>query len=660
MTRSLSKVFICCLISSAPILAQQKDVAFSKSNFPNPQALKLAGIKMSEGTEYIANGEYAAAVKDFLVADSINPNNADLNAKIGVCYLNGVNKALCLTYFRKAYQIKKSVSSRIDYFLARGYHLNYQWDSAIAEYQIALKTTPRDKDEINKEIEECNNGKALMQQPVKAPMVNMGKLINGPFSDFRPLISSDGNEIIFTSRRHSSLSTDLSTVTGEYLDDIWISYKKNGMWDTVRNLDPPVNTIDNDDCAFLGPDNKTLYLIREGRSGDIYKCFYTDDHGWSLPVSIGDSINSMYSESSMCLSPDGRTMYFSSDRPGGIGKKDIYISTKQGDSSWNSPVNMGSTINTVYDEDGVFMNPDGKTLYFSSKGHNTMGGYDIFMTTNKDGVWSDAQNLGYPINTPDDDIYFSTSDNGLYGYYGRTTDSNRLDIYKVTMTAFMPKEWVYNGAITDSVSHKKLKVGFEFFDKATGTSSPFGADTITGKYSVTMMAGHQYTIRAKAFMYNDFSIDINVPDTALYSQTVQDIVMVKQHPKPLMADSCIPSMAKMMKMFKGGVKDTEVVRYAIAHLDGKLCLKDMRFTIQLGAFHSLKSFNFKKYVKKIDTETAPDGVIHVTSGSFENYEEAHKALDKLKKKGLKDAWIMGTYNGRRYVLKELLHPPTGN
>jgi len=658
MKRKLSYVFICTLISAAS-LAQQKDVSFSKANF-TPQALKLAGQKMSEGTAYIQNGEYAAAVTDFLVADSINPNNADLNAKIGVCYLNGVNKALCLTYFRKAFQIKKSVSSRIDYFLARGYHLNCQWDSAITEYQAALKTSSRDADEIKKEIEECNNGKTLMAQPVKAPMESMGKMVNSKFSDFRPLISNDGNEIIFTSRRHSNLSTELSTITGEYLDDIFVSHKKNGKWDTVTSIDPPVNTIDDDDCAFLSPDAKTLYITRNNRSGDLYKSTFSDEHGWSLPVVLSDSINSMYAETSMCISPDGKTMFFTSDRPGGIGKKDIYTSKMQADSSWSTPVNMGSTINTPYDEEGVFMNGDGKTLYFSSKGHNSMGGYDIFMTTNKDGVWSEPQNLGYPINTPDDDVYFTTSDNGLYGYYGRNTDSNRLDIYKVTLTAFMPKEWVYKGTITDSVSHKKLRVGFEFFDKASGNTSPFGADTITGEYSVTMPAGHQYTIRARAFMYKDYVMDVNVPDTSLYSAVMQNIVMVKEKPKPLMADSCIPTMAKMMKMFKGGVKDTEIVRYAIAHLDGKLCLKDMRFTIQLGAFHSLKSFNYKKYVKKIETETTPGGVIRVTSGSFENYEEAHKALDKLKKKGLKDAWIMGTYNGKRYVLKELLHPPTGN
>jgi hypothetical protein len=300
------------------------------------------------------------------------------------------------------------------------------------------------------------------------------------------------------------------------------------------------------------------------------------------------------------------------------------------------------------------MNPDGKTLYFSSKGHNSMGGYDIYMTVNNNGVWSDPVNLGYPINTPDDDVYFSTSHNGYYGYYARTTDNNRLDIFRVTMTAFMPKEWAYSGGVTDSLSHGKLKATVELLDKTSGKL--LSADTVTGEYYVTMPAGHNYTLRIRAKGYNDYTKEFNIQDTAIYTNVVQNVNMLTwAPPKPLMADSCIPSMSIIMERFKGGEKDTTVMRNAIAHLDGSLCLKDMQFTVQLGAFRSMKGFNYKKYVKEAKVETASDGFIHVTSGSFPNYREAKKFLESIKKKGLRDAWIMGTYNGKRYVLKELLH-----
>src|ERR1700722_10587249 len=165
--RALSKLFICLLIPGF-LSAQVHNVKFKKGNFKdNPAGFKHAVQKLAEGNQHIQNGEYGAALLAYLSADSLNPNNADLNAKIGVCYLNTVSKTKCLPYFRLAHEIKKKISKRIDYFLGRGYQLNYQWDSAIAEYQLALKKSPGDKVEINELINECNNGSDLMQRPVK-------------------------------------------------------------------------------------------------------------------------------------------------------------------------------------------------------------------------------------------------------------------------------------------------------------------------------------------------------------------------------------------------------------------------------------------------------------------------------------------------------------
>ncbi len=684
--RKYSKIFFCLLFPSF-LVAQVHDVKFKSGNFKgNPNGFKYAMQKLNEGNQHIQNGEYGAALIAYLAADSINPSNADLNAKIGVCYLNTVSKAKCLTYFRLAHQIDKSISKRIDFFLARGYQLNSQWDSAMMEYKLALKSaSAQDKDEINKCTNECLSGMDLCARPVKVTMENMGDNINSPYSDFRPLVSADGKEIVFASHRHSNMSTEINPVTGEYTSDVFISHNRNGVWDTAEILDPPVNTVENDEGVYLGPDGSALYLFRENRGGDIYKTGYSEKMGWSLPVAMSDTINSIYAESSLCLSPDGKTIYFASARPGGIGGKDIYTSTKVNDSTWGSPVNMGNNINTPYDEDGVFMNPDGKTLFFSSKGHNSMGGYDIFMTTLDNGNWSVPQNLGYPINTPDDDVYFTTSDNGYYGYYARNTDNNKLDIYRVTLTAFMPKEWIVKGAITDSVTHEKLKVGLEFFDKAQGNNSPFGADSVMGEYSLTLPAKHSYTVRFAANGYKTYSIDINVPDTAMYSTLIQNITLAKSAPTvptativsviatptastssvaayssskvvSSMKDSCVPSLSVLMERFKGVVKDTSVMRSAVAHMDTSFCLKSFRFSIQLGLFHSTQKFSYTKYVKKANVEKLPDGTSRITSGSFTTYEEAHKELEILKDKGLKDAFIIGTYNGKRYVLKDLLHP----
>jgi hypothetical protein len=667
MLRAFSKLFICLVIPGA-LTAQVHNVKFKAGNFKdNPKGFKYALQKLNEGNMHIQKGEYGAALADYLAADSLNPSNADLNAKIGVCYLNSVSKAKCLPYFRLAHQIKKKISKRIDYFLARGYQLNSQWDSAIIEYQVALKTSiSSDKDEINKCINECNNGNDLMQHPVKVTFENMGPNINSPYSDLRPLVTNNGKFMVFTTRRHSNLSTELSPVTGEYTEDIFTSHNKNGVWDTAEGIDPPVNTVDNDEAAALSPDGNTLYLIREGRNGDIFKCTYSENRGWSLPVALSDTINSIYSESSLCFSSDGKTMYFVSSRPGGVGGKDIYTSTMKDDSTWATPVNMGSIINTPYDEDGVFLNPDGKTLYFSSKGHNTMGGYDIFVTTLDSGKWSEPKNLGYPINTPDDDIYFSTSDNGYYGYYARITDQSKLDIFRMALDAFMPKQWIYKGTITDSATHEKLKVALDFYDKKFG-ADPFGADTVAGEYSLTMPANHNYVLRIRAKGYRDYGLEINVSDTATYRNMVMNIVLAKLPASadagqagasgaPLMSPACIPKMDVLMARFKGVVKDTSVMRTALVKMEAALCLKDLKFAVQLGLFHSTQKFNYKKYVKTASVEKLSDGTTRIISGSYTTYEEAHKLLEELKNKGLKDIFIVGVYNGKRYVLKDLLHP----
>ncbi|MGP8216663.1 MAG: hypothetical protein ACLQQ4_13950 [Bacteroidia bacterium] len=655
MARAFSK-FVIYLFIPGSLAAQMRNVEFKAGNFKyNPPGFKFAQQNLLEGNELIQNGNYGAAPIDYLAADSINPFNADLNAKIGVCYLNGVNKAKCLNYFRLAYQLKNDISKRINYFLGRGYHLNSQWDSALIEYQLALKhASGKELEEINKYIDECNNGMDLTQRPVKVIIENMGSNINGPNSDFRPLVTGDGSELIFTSMRHTFMGAEIDPVTGEYSEKLFISHKKKGIWDTAQPLEPPVNTTENEEGAFLAPDGKTLYIHRNTGGGDIYKSTYSEKTGWSEPVALNDSINSVYNESSICFSPDGKTMFFVSNRPGGIGGKDIYTSTMNSDSTWSSPVNMGSDINTPYDEDGVFMNPDGKTLYFSSKGHNSMGGYDIFVTVNKDGKWLEPKNLGSPVNTPDDDVYFTTSDNGYYGYYARTTEEGRLDIFRVNMEAFMPAEWIYKGTITDSITHEKLKVGLEFFDKSLGNTSPFGADTITGEYSLTMPANHVYTIRIGAKGYKEYIADITVPDTAAYRTIEKNITLEKA--APMMNDSCLLPLAQIMERFKGVVKDTDLMKNAIAHFGPSFCLKNLRFAIQLGVFHSTQKFNYKKYSSKAILENLPDGTTRITAGSYTTYAEARKFLEEYKKKGLKDTWIVGICNGKRYVLKELLHP----
>ena len=241
--------------------------------------------------------------------------------------------------------------------------------------------------------------------------------------------------MIFTSRRiENNLNENVYDDNFAY-EDIFISYKENGKWGTAENIDEPVNTLYFESNLALSADGKQLYVYRDENNGDIYVSDQRSDGSWSEPEPVSDNINSSYSENSVTVSPDGQTIYFSSNRPGGFGGLDLYKCEKDRRGEWGKVTNLGETINTPYDEDGVFMDFDGKTLYFSSRGRKGMGGYDIFKSVYEaeDDSWNEPVNLGYPINTPDDDIYFVSTKDGKRGYFStvRNDGVGYLDIYMV-------------------------------------------------------------------------------------------------------------------------------------------------------------------------------------------------------------------------------------
>jgi len=685
---SFKIVILCCLaltLGSLNIIAQH-NVRFDPSNFKNdPEGFKFAVQRLNEGNQYIRDAEYQMALPYFLSADSINPNNADLNAKIGVCYLNSYCKARCLQYFRKAYSINNRISKRIHFFLARGYHLNCQWDSAITEYQLALKKASKKEkraENFERDIEECNNGKDLASHPVKTKIENLGASINSPYKDFRPYVVADESRLIFTSQRPDSNGVEQDPSTGEYIQAIYSSSYKDDKWTNAQLMSPAtVNGPDNNQSAYVTPDGKSIFVYRDLNGGDIYLTNYAEQ-AWQECLALSDTINTPFRETSVCLSPNGKTIFFVSSRPGGKGGQDIYVAHKVSAGSWSKPVNLGDTlINTPYDEDGVFMNPDGKTLYFSSKGHNSMGGYDIFVTQ-YDSVTDQCtppKNLGFPINTPDDDVYFSTSDHGRFGYYGSFRDSiNNIggyDIYRVYMDAFMPKELVLKGMVVDSVSGKTLNTTATITDKTSNTTSTMKLDSNTGKYYIVLPAGHQYEVKISAKDFADYVYNTTLPDTMSFREIDKKIYMVK--PKVMLAssskrDSCIPNMTILMQRFNGLASDTNIVRAALQNLDTNLCLKEMKFMVQIGAYTTVKHYRYKKYgIKESDVKTFVENASFTTdkgkasgstitrfaTGSFETYEEAKEYKMKLIKKGIKGAFVIGAYNNTRVDLKQLLHHP---
>ncbi|MBD3636299.1 MAG: PD40 domain-containing protein [Crocinitomicaceae bacterium] len=444
MNKLLTLLF---LLLSGLSFGQEEDVPFDKRLFPNQKEAFMDAVKeIKEGDYHFFDGtssDLTLALRHYLYAQDFNPYSSVLNFKIGVCYLNSNHKFNALEHLKFAYKVNPDVDENIKFYLAQAHQLAGEFDTAIYYYQeFKDQINPNDQGQrafINKKIQECRTGQELKESPIRVWIDNLGDSINTEYPEFSPVISADNRVLFFTGRRPDS-EGGKKDQTGFHYEDVYVSKREyGGDWQTSENIGDPVNTESHDATVGLSPDGKSLLTYKgiNSKNGDIFITKELEDGTWAEPVSIGDNINTKYHESSASLSFDEKTLFFVSDQPGGFGQHDIYVSYwDEEKSEWGKPYNLGPTINTEFEEKGVFFHPDNKTLYFSSNGHNNMGGLDIFKTefNSETGEWSEPENIGYPINTPDDDIYFVVTGNERYAYYSsfREDGFGEKDIYQIT------------------------------------------------------------------------------------------------------------------------------------------------------------------------------------------------------------------------------------
>ncbi len=406
-----------------------------------------------EGNKLIEEGIYDQALKEFKQCVKIKPNNANVNYKVGYCYIEtNKNKKEALSYLAKAV---KDITSRYNpyshnedqappkarYYFGRALHLNMLLDSAISVYNRFQEDVPKNHifySDADRQIDMCKYAKKQVRNRKNIKIKNIGETINTRYHEYSPVISVDENVMYFTSRRPpEDVSKPPLETDGLPFESIYASYKdRNGEWQKPERLDFNSNTR-HDAVSSTSPDGQKLFIFRSGKgNGDLYQSRLQGPNEWSEPEPMGSDINTENLEPHGVLSPDGKTFYFVSDRKGGEGGRDIYRVKKLPMGKWSKAQNLGSTINTPYDEDACFIHPDGETMYFSSNGHESMGGYDILFSEKKDnGEWSEPQNMGFPINTVDDDRFFVTSADGKRGYYASEKEDGLggRDIYEVVL-----------------------------------------------------------------------------------------------------------------------------------------------------------------------------------------------------------------------------------
>ncbi|MBI4648591.1 MAG: OmpA family protein [Bacteroidia bacterium] len=567
----------------SPILYAQ-EIEFNKDLFKNKDDYRAAKDFVNQGnSDYEkGRGSYRNALNYYLKAYKLYDRNAALNYRIGNCYFYSVNKVKCIDYFLSAYQLNKNIMKDILLKIACGYNFKYEFDKAIEYYQkYKSSLTPGElqdeKDMINKKIEECNIGKELIKSPVRVFIDNVGDNVNSTYPDYSPLISTDESMMIFTSKR--PCEGNKLTDDGYYFEKIFISYSENGGndWLAAENIGKPLNENDNNNATVgLSPDGQQLFTFTGDNGGDILVSELKGEE-WSKPNddAVKKFINTPSHESSASFSFDGRTMYFDSNKETDNfdtrnleedlmeRTHDIYYSEwGEEKQRWMPPVNLGNVINTEYDERGVFMHPDGRTIYFSSKGHKTIGGLDIFKSErNDEGQWSEPENLGYPVNTPDDDVFFVMAASGKHGYFSSVREDGvgDYDIYRITfrgpeksviqsnednllastepVSEVVMEETVeiktmrltiLKGTVKDAISLQLLEASIEIVDNEKNeVISVMKSNSATGKYLVSLPSGKNYGIAVKAQDYLFHSENFIIPEATTYQEITKDILLNK-------------------------------------------------------------------------------------------------------------------------------------
>lgn len=693
------------------------------------EAIKTKVAQEIEAYTYLNSQDYKTAYTLFDKLHAKYPNEVDYYEKLGIC---------CVFYPEKkarAIEIFKEMSEKYknpyyDYFLGKAYHVNYRFDEALNVLEALvtkLENSKKKEDQAivadaNLGIMNCKNGKELIANKVFADIKNIGAPINSDEKEYVPVITADESMMYFTYRGQKSVGgkqpfyakPDESSGGADgyfYAEDIYYS-TKNG--DSAYSTPKPIESINTkgfEAAIGISPDGQTLFTFNSSGSdsGDI---FVSKLNGvdWEKPVRMNSNINTDgYWEGSCSISADGRYLYFASERPGGLGGRDIWVSELV-NGGWAQATNLGSKINTKYDDDAPFIHPDGLTLFFSSKGHMSIGGYDIMFTVKKDNDWADPKSMGIPLNTTEDDNYYVINSKGDRGFFS----SNRAgsgglgdyDIYTVTpgILGERPVIALLKGVIYGD--EKLIEGKIEIVKTAKNENiGPYYSNKVTGKYLVALSPGSRYHIKVSANGFETFEEDLDIESLNVYMEKNKDfhlyspgngptktpqslidttaarktgsnniietkteainnpepvkkeIVNKKQSTENTTSDSSpcnelLPDFAP----FKGKSLNNEADYLKLLDAAGSYCAKNLIFKVQVGAYRNPTNFKSEsiKNLGKVESNTYPDGLTRFTQKEFKTLKEAERHRQKLIGKGVKDAWIVVFSDGKRYTLEDLI------
>jgi outer membrane protein OmpA-like peptidoglycan-associated protein len=444
-------LYLILLLLNFTLAEAQTDVKIKKKDFKNDKSgFDEAWKHVSGGDSYYSEKGiwYSSAYDEYLQALVYNNSNAELNYKTGVAALFSDNKEDAAEFLLKAYNLRNDVAEDVLFLTGRALQYSGRYRDAVEKFNSYINSQGKKSKElliqVNKYIEECESALIVTKDTFRISIINIGPNINSATDDYSEVITAQGKSVFFASRRELPKSGGRYPDT-KFNENIFYSEQVNGVWQEAVIAGKEITTRLCETPLYITSGKDSLFLYSGYVNGGDIMLSVNKKGVWRPPQKLPFDINTKGSETSFSFSPSGDEIYYVSDNGKEIsGGKDIFFIKKLNDRKWSKPLNAGSKINTPYDEESVRFSVTGDTLWFSSRGHNSMGGFDIFYTVrNRSGEWDSVKNLGYPVNTPWDEIFYYPApqdDSAFYFSSNRTGGFGGLDIYSARILPPEPKE----------------------------------------------------------------------------------------------------------------------------------------------------------------------------------------------------------------------------
>lgn len=480
-------------------------ISFSLFSFGQGSSNRKAQNLFEKANLLIQKEDYVGASAALAEATSVDPNFQDAFILLGDANRLQKKYSLARQAYKKATDINSNVKPLVKYYLAETEFASGEYLLAKQHFQDFL-TADRSSDRANrakKYLLDCDFASEAIKKTVKYTPQNLGSGVNTTDAEYFPALTADGETLIFTRQINEN-------------EDFWMSHFKDNTWTTAVPLSTKINTIRyNEGAQTISPDGKYLFFTGCNRPDGMGRCdiyvSHREGNDWGEPYNVGAPVNSEFWESQPTISPDGRTLYFISNRPGGSGGYDIWKSTITEDAKWGPAINLGPEINTAYDENTPFLHADGKTLYFASNGWPGFGNKDIYYSRmDESGKWQKPVNIGYPINSFEDESGLIVSADGNLGFFSSNLNGGlgKQDIYSFGIPADVkPLKVTYvKGTVRDRETKKTIESNVQVVDlKTNKTVFDDYTDAETGEFLAVMPVGGNYLFNVNAEGYLFYS-----------------------------------------------------------------------------------------------------------------------------------------------------------